>query len=113
MLSNCNFTVSKLADGLGIKRVIPIQFGIENSGGKPGCPLFYKNPQYIIRAASSNNQEKQIALRAILEGPADCLICLFVTHPGHKGRVLEMTKDIQIVKSEKVMTMLIFRPIII
>eukprot|EP00830_Metopus_es_P003775 TRINITY_DN13506_c0_g1_i1.p1 TRINITY_DN13506_c0_g1~~TRINITY_DN13506_c0_g1_i1.p1 ORF type:complete len:778 (+),score=93.28 TRINITY_DN13506_c0_g1_i1:1-2334(+) len=104
LLSSCDFTVNKISEGLGIKKSIPISLTFDNSGGRPGCPLFYKNPQYAIRAVSHAPTVKQALFRVSLEGPQDSSVCIFLTHPGHTSRVLNFAKEIQVLHSSEATT---------
>ena len=99
-MSTCNFTVSKVVEGLGIRQTIPITVGLHNSGGKPSSPFFYKNPQYIIKATSGTPGVNQAAVRISYQGPAESYVLATLTQPKHNSRVLYLTNEIQPVKSE-------------
>ena len=98
ILSTCNFTVNKIADGLGIEKVIPITITPENNGGSLTSPFFYKNPQYVVTAVPANVANIQPIVRISYEGPIDSSVLVFITNPNHKSRILNLTSDIRVNK---------------
>lgn len=100
LLSTCNFNISKISSGLGIKQEIPITINPTNIGGRPSSPFFYKNPQFIIRAGVASAGVKTAAVRISYQGPQDSYVLAILTQPKDVGRVLALTKEMQISKTE-------------
>lgn len=97
--------MSRIGEGLGIRRSIGVAVNEGNSGGSLNSPFFYRNPQYVVTAVPANlTATGQATLRVSYEGPEGSYILPILAKPDHKQRLVSTNEDVRVIKGKNGVT---------